>query len=671
MAIMPMKKVEIYGLRRNRKQILEILQSNECIEVANTNLGNEVFGVEDVPVARPQYESAQKKFSSAIAILDGMQPQKHSMFEMFEGTNDISYEKYKEIEEESLDVLKVAQEVLVLDKKRTEIKADIAKIKISIDAIASWEYLDVGMNVTDTEYTSLLLGTLPAEYSEEALSVELAKIVPEASLMEMEIISSSPQQTCLCLICHKKEREAVENALRSIGFSYPTQRIKQSPKARMKHLLERIETASAELKTIESSIMGYLDQVEKFHLCQDYFTMRLTRCDVLETLLQSNKTFALMGYVTSENSENIKNKIESQFDAQVEIIEPDADEEVPVKLKNNGFAAPVEGVVESYGLPLKGEVDPSPVMAFFYYALFGMMFSDLGYGLMMMIACGFVLTKYKNMNKDLKNSIKMFLYCGISTSFWGLMFGSFFGDVIDVVGTTFFDASWATPCLWFNPIDDPMLLLMLSLLFGIIHLFTGLGIKFYALCRKGMVIDAICDVVFWYMLIGGGVVKFMSTQMFADISGLGFMLPSLVGTIGGYIALAGSAGVVLTAGRSSKSYGVKFMKGLYDLYGATSYLSDILSYSRLLALGLATGVIATVFNQIAAMGGNSIAGTLLFVIVFFLGHALNFGLNVLGAYVHSNRLEYVEFFGKFYEGGGKKFSPFKQNTKYFNITEDN
>ena len=132
----------------------------------------------------------------------------------------------------------------------------------------------------------------------------------------------------------------------------------------------------------------------------------------------------------------------------------------------------------------------------------------------------------------------------------------------------------------------------------------------------------------------------------------------------------GAVGIVLTSGRSSKSIGKRFLKGLYGLYGVSSYLSDILSYSRLLALGLATGVIASVFNQMGAMPGNNPLGVIIFIFAFVVGHTLNIGINVLGAYVHTNRLQFVEFFGKFFEGGGRKFAPFTTKTKYFKITEE-
>ena len=402
----------------------------------------------------------------------------------------------------------------------------------------------------------------------------------------------------------------------------------------------------------------------------DYFSMRIEKYDVLGRLWQSPHVFVITGYIPAESAPALEKELTEKFEAYVELETPAEDEDVPVKLKNNAFAAPVEGVLESYSMPGRKEIDPSTLMAVFYYFLFGMMLSDAGYGLLMVIGCGIALAKFKNMEESLRKFLKMFLYCGISTVFWGAMFGSFFGDAVTVIGKTFFNVDIAIPALWFTPLNEPMRLLLFSFLIGVIHLFAGLGAQFYQLARQGLWKDAIFDVVFWYMLVGGGILYLLSMQMFADMVSLGFTLPAAVGTAGAIAAGIGAVGIVLTAGRESRSPFKRLLKGLYGLYGVSSYLSDILSYSRLLALGLATGVIASVFNQMGAMLGNSPAGVAVFVFAFLVGHTLNLGINVLGAYVHTNRLQFVEFFGKFFEGGSRKFNPFSAKTKYFKITEE-
>ena len=251
------------------------------------------------------------------------------------------------------------------------------------------------------------------------------------------------------------------------------------------------------------------------------------------------------------------------------------------------------------------------------------------------------------------------------------MFGSFFGDAVNVIATTFFNRpDIRLAPLWFEPVSIPMKMLVFSFTVGIIHLFLGLGVKLYACLKNGQIADGIYDVIFWYMLVGGAIVYMLTIEMVTSMLGLGFTLPAGVGTAAAVVAVIGLVGIVFTSGRESKNWGKRLLKGLYGAYGITSYLSDILSYSRLLALGLATSVISTVFNKMGSMMGNSIPGAIAFILVFLIGHALNLAINALGAYVHTNRLEFVEFFGKFYEGGGRKFHPFAVHTKYYKVKED-
>jgi V/A-type H+-transporting ATPase subunit I len=219
-----------------------------------------------------------------------------------------------------------------------------------------------------------------------------------------------------------------------------------------------------------------------------------------------------------------------------------------------------------------------------------------------------------------------------------------------------------------DPNSDPMGVLRLAFAVGIIHIFVGLGAKAYMNIKAHDVWSAICDTVFWWFLIGGLVALLLSSATACSMFGMSkAALPAAAGEIGKYVAIIGAVGIVLTGGRDSKNWGVRIGRGLYSLYGVSSYLGDILSYSRLLALGLATGMIAQVFNMMGAMAGGGIAGAIFFIIIFVIGHTLNFGINVLGAYVHTNRLTYVEFFGKFYEGEGKAFKPFTMNTKYLKV----
>ena len=670
MAVMPMQRIGIYALKSRRKPILELIQRRGVVEIHAEKAEDAVFRQTDTAPAKARFENNTSTLQAALEALDKLEPEKKSLLAPLEGRTPIPLSRYEETAGAAGKTLRAASRVNALWKKCADDRAEILRLEAQIRMLEPWSRLDVSMRTTGTASTAAFIGSFPAEYSEEALKAEIARGAPEIDGVAVEVLSAGTQQTCAFLLCHASNGAKLEAFLRSIGFTYPADRSKKPPQARMQDLNARIEKLRAEIDGAEAEIRTYAALRSAMQYTIDYFSMRIEKYDVLGRLWQSPHVFVITGYIPAESAPALEKELTEKFEAYVELETPAEDEDVPVKLKNNAFAAPVEGVLESYSMPGRKEIDPSTLMAVFYYFLFGMMLSDAGYGLLMVIGCGIALAKFKNMEESLRKFLKMFLYCGISTVFWGAMFGSFFGDAVTVIGKTFFNVDIAIPALWFTPLNEPMRLLLFSFLIGVIHLFAGLGAQFYQLARQGLWKDAIFDVVFWYMLVGGGILYLLSMQMFADMVSLGFTLPAAVGTAGAIAAGIGAVGIVLTAGRESRSPFKRLLKGLYGLYGVSSYLSDILSYSRLLALGLATGVIASVFNQMGAMLGNSPAGVAVFVFAFLVGHTLNLGINVLGAYVHTNRLQFVEFFGKFFEGGSRKFNPFSAKTKYFKITEE-
>ena len=670
MAVMPMQRIGIYALKSRRKPILELIQRRGVVEIHAEKAEDAVFRQTDTAPAKARFENNTSTLQAALEALDKLEPEKKSLLAPLEGRTPIPLFRYEETAGAAGKTLRAASRVNALWKKCADDRAEILRLEAQIRMLEPWSRLDVSMRTTGTASTAAFIGSFPAEYTEEALKAEIARGAPEIDGVAVEVLSAGTQQTCAFLLCHASNGAKLEAFLRSIGFTYPADRSKKPPQARMQDLNARIEKLRAEIDGAEAEIRTYAALRSAMQDTIDYFSMRIEKYDVLGRLWQSPHVFVITGYIPAESAPALEKELTEKFEAYVELETPAEDEDVPVKLKNNAFAAPVEGVLESYSMPGRKEIDPSTLMAVFYYFLFGMMLSDAGYGLLMVIGCGIALAKFKNMEESLRKFLKMFLYCGISTVFWGAMFGSFFGDAVTVIGKTFFNVDIAIPALWFTPLNEPMRLLLFSFLIGVIHLFAGLGAQFYQLARQGLWKDAIFDVVFWYMLVGGGILYLLSMQMFADMVSLGFTLPAAVGTAGAIAAGIGAVGIVLTAGRESRSPFKRLLKGLYGLYGVSSYLSDILSYSRLLALGLATGVIASVFNQMGAMLGNSPAGVAVFVFAFLVGHTLNLGINVLGAYVHTNRLQFVEFFGKFFEGGSRKFNPFSAKTKYFKITEE-
>ena len=670
MAVLQMQRMSICALKKDRKAILEKIQSMGIMEINHVLDEDEDFRRMDTANARSSFEKAANSADRDLEILNEYAPVKTSMLSSLEGKKLVDAKVHEEVIRKREELLKLVSRIQVLDKEKAENKAEILKLENRIESLVPWLSLDIPMNATGTKKTSVILGSIPGQADISGIYEILADAAPEVEAADAYVISSGQDMTCIAVICLKQEEQSIEEALRSRGFSRIAQNSAKTPAGETEELRQEIKEKENRISQIEQEVIRLAEQREEIYLLADYYRVRAEKYEVLGEIPQSANTFVLSGYVPHRDVEKVKRVLESKYDCAIDVEELKEEEEAPVLLKNNKFSASAEGVLESFGLPKKGEIDPTAIMSVFYVFLFGLMLSDAAYGAIVSIACGVLILKFPRMSEGMKKSIQLFFWCGLSTLFWGIMFGGYFGDVINVVSRTFFGHEVGIKALWFVPLNNPMKLLIYSMVFGLIHLFTGLGIKGYMCIRDKKYVDFLCDVVLWYVFLFGLILLLIPTDIFASIAQVQITFPPVVNAIAKWASILGAVGIVLMSGRANKNFGLRIALGAYDLYNVTGWLSDVLSYSRLLALGLATGVIAQVVNQMGSMGGKSVFGVILFVIVFIIGHVFNIAINLLGAYVHTNRLQYVEFFGKFYEGGGRAFHPFRENTKYADVKEE-
>ena len=551
MAVVEMKRIHVYALKNNRKKILEMLQRRAAVQVSfpketGEELNDGPFAKTDTASARQTFEKNAQLISSAVEVLDTYASFKKPMLSMLEGRKSIGVREYDETAQSAPELTKTAGRISALGKRITDQQAEIARLEAQIDALKPWRGLDVSMRTIGTNSTSVFIGSFPEEFTEGEIKAMIAQSAPEVEGVEVEVISTQPQQTCVFVVCLGKYGVKLEPALRGMGFTYPAAPSKTAPPERVKELKERIKAAQGEIDSAKQEIRSYAEKREELLFTADYYTMRADKYQVLGELWQSRHVFYLTGYVPAARADGLKQALEQKYDALVELETPSPGEELPVKLKNGFFGAPVEGVLEGYSLPGKWEVDPSRVMCVFYYVLFGMMLSDAAYGFLISLACGIVLLKFKNIEEGLRKTMRMFFFCGISTMFWGVMFGSYFGDAIPVITRTFFGNEVNVPPLWFAPLDDPMRLMLFSFLLGIIHLFAGLGMQIYQYCRRGKYLDALYDSGFWYMLVGGLIIALVGSDMFKDMMGLDLPIPSIVITIALVFAAIGAVGIILS-----------------------------------------------------------------------------------------------------------------------------
>ena len=664
----PMSRITIYGNKKDRKAVLEYLQRRQCIDIAAPDKKNEQFGFSNMNTSDFQAEFMRERAAGekALEILERYAPEQKGLFASLSGRQTLTAAEYYAHVDEIPRTMETAEHITRAAEEIAERQGRVVRCRAEIDELAPWLALDVSLSETGTRESAFLSGMFPEELSLEQLLTRYSAH-KDAPSIHAEIVSARPQQTCVFILCARKHAAECEKALRAIGFSRMKTSFKGVPAGRTQELNDEIAALEGEIRDLEKEIASQAGSADSLKFMIDYYAMRTEKYGVLSKLSQRNSVFVLRGYVPEEIAPSLSATLEHEYNAAVE-IEP-AGKNAPVLLKNRYLMEPVEGVVKTFALPSRLEIDPTAVMAFFYYVMFGLMLSDAAYGLIMVLGCLFALKKFKNMEADMQKTLRMFMYCGISTMFWGVMFGSYFGDVIPVVSGTFFHHEIIVEPLWFEPVKDPMKMLMFSFAIGIVHLFTGLALKLYQCLKAKDYASAWGDCIFWFMLVGGGIVYLFRLDMFLSMAGLTTKLPAPIGTAAAIVAGLGALGILLFTAPRAKM-GKRLAKGAYSLYGVTSWLSDILSYSRLLALGLATGVIATVFNKMGSMFGSGIIGAVIFTIVFVVGHTLNLGINALGAYVHTNRLQFVEFFGKFFEGGGREFTPFAAHTKNYKFKEE-
>lgn len=666
MAVLPMKSISICAIKKDRKALMEDLQRKGILEIANIKSKDKAFYKEDTLQQTAAFTKYTQTAEHALEILNKYAPAKKSLLASLEGRKPLELEQYETLSKNKNQVYEDACQIVSYAKAIEEKKAEQQKLDVQITALSPWQKLDIPLNYSGTGKTTIFIGTLPGTWDE----TRITEVLVDCGPVDISIISVLGDCTCIYSMMLTKFADKGFELLRAWGFARPAVSSVLSPKEQQEQYEQLIQTLDEEIEEAKSGITALADRREELEFFIDYETMRADKYREIQNLLHSSHTFILKGYIAEANAEQLKEYIESKYTAAVELMEPGKKEDVPVIFRNNGFASPLEGVTAGFSLPGKGEMDPTFIMSLFYYMLFGIMFSDAGYGIILALVCGIALIKYKNMEDGMHQMIKMFLFCGIATAFWGIIFGSFFGDAVGVIAKSFFGSDFTLKAVWFSPNDYPMKMLVFSMVLGIIHLMTGLVMKFVTCIKNKQYKDAIYDSVFWMVLVLSCVAVLMSVQTFVDIIGAQDQkLSAGAGKIAGIIAGLSALGIILTGGRESKNWFKRILKGLYGVYGITGYLSDVLSYSRLLALGLATGVIGSVVNSMGVMSENPVVRIILFVVIFIVGHLLNFLINILGAYVHTNRLQYVEFFGKFYDGGGRVFQPFSTKTKYYKIKE--
>ena len=646
--ILKMQKLTLIGFLADKESILRDLMKKKCVQINGPENIQDYESIAQlaVPGVAQIYELEQEltKFTSAIRAVAPYE-EKGGAFSKKE-ISDFSSMLDKEIYSEAASL---RDEINSIVKQIAEQKNIISRSQLQITSLEPWKDLDLDLSVTQTKSTALLYLTAAADVNLEEFEAKLQEATP---LCYVHKVSSSSELSCLLLIYHKDAQDAVMNVVKGFNTNRPDfASLKGNAAENISSLKNKIETCSKEAQRLTEQLKVAATSSKLLKKGFDMVTLQIDDQKVRENIFQTQSVFALTGWLTENDMDKVK-KILDKYPCYYTMVQPEEGDDPPIKLKNNKFVEPYEMITEMYSLPTPDGIDPTPVLTPFFILFFGMMLADAGYGLILFLLCFIGLKKLKPDEGFLKNAMNIGVACGLSTIFWGVMYGGYFGNLVTQVAESWFGVTVTVPAV-FDPLNDPMSVMLLSLILGAIHLFAGMGVKIYMLAKRGHLLDGLMDIGLWYVLLIG-------LPMLA--------LPVTAG-IGKVLSIVGAAGLILTQGRHEKNIFMKLIKGVMSLYDITSYLSDVLSYARILALGLAGGVIANVMNIMGTMPGLNIIGVVVFVAIFAIGHAFNLAISGLGAYVHTSRLQYVEFFGKFYEAGGRPFKPFKANTKYTLISD--
>lgn len=653
MAIVKMNKFMLLAFENQKKSLLEKLQSFQNVQFLDLskNESSELNQLKSDSASSEisEVEGELSKVKFIIELLSTFSEKPKLLKDLKEGKKSYSYDVLEQITSTS-HWHEVYSDLKQKDNKINMNHNYITKLKANIEELKPWESLDTSVeSINVLKKSKAILGEIP-QGNVDSLRLKLDETTKN---YYFEVISSIGRNSYIMVIAHNDDLADIEQLLKSSSFSKIDIQCDGVPKEVIKEYKKTIESINTENNFIQEGMKEHVNKLEEYKVVYEYYSSLLLRLKSTENFLKSKNIVAIEGYYPSELHNDFQSTLKSILGDDYYLESESAEgDDVPVKLKNNKVFESFENITSMYSVPKYKEIDPTPLLAPFYIFFFGMMLSDAGYGLVMFVGTLIALTTF-NLDEDARKSIKMFFLLSISTIFWGIMYGSYFGDFIKIAP------------LWMKPDSNVGLLMIVSVVMGLIQIYVGLGIKAYMQIRDKDYFGAFADVGLWYITLTGAIIWALSA--FVDLASLG--VPAVIIAIAKYGTIAGMVGIVLTNGRQESSIGGKLGQGFYALYGITSYVGDLVSYTRLAALGLATGFIAYAFNIMVSMVSTSWATIIFGVAIFVVGHVFNLFINALGAYVHTCRLQYLEYFGKFYEGGGTSFEPLKYNSKYFKISK--
>ena len=636
MAIVEMKRLTLLAPKSDQDRLLRALQKLRCVEISGADAEDEAYLSADAG-ALSQTREQLRRVEWAL-----------SQLKRYDTAGKVMFGAYPEVTAADADaVWKERDRYMLLvetledfERRRGEMKSREIRVRNAIDQYTPWQEMDVSpaQALAGTGRVRYFAGTLPSRDVEK-----LAARLNELQFAALSQVGAEKENACLLIAAHRDVEKEVQAALDELGFSQESFAAlgDQTPGEYLSQLKEQLEDIAWDREQMQDAASRMAGDIPGLKILREQLSDQLQREEAAQRFAVTESTFLFRGWVPAVAADKVAARVRKVSPAAaLEIADPGEDETPPTLLRNNAFATAFEPVVEGFSLPDYRGIDPTAVMAPFYACLFGMMVSDAGYGLLLALVIPLFI-KVKKIRRENAKMLDLLTWGGVATVIWGLIYNTVFGF------NPLPDKYWLL-----DPVNHSLPVMGVCIAVGAIHLFAGLAVGAYLNFRRGQPMAAVADQIAWGTLI----------------IGLGLLLLPQTKRIGMILAIASAAVILLFTKRGEKNPFKRILGGLGALYGITSWISDLLSYMRLFGMGLATGVIGMVFNQLIGMvWAGGILGKVIGAVLFVFCHLFNLGINALGAYVHACRLQYIEFFGKFYEDGGQPFRPLASHPKYVSV----
>ena len=656
MAISPMQKVEIFGHRSEKRNILRTLQELGIMEVRDLNDSNEdsnsktVLQETSLEIDELKERLAGVRFG--IRFLAPYLPKQNFLEKMANKHLMISREEYLHISE-SFDYQRIVEQCNTFNVEKGEISNKLDDLKKERDAICLWLPLGIPVEqIIETKTAAIKTFVIRRNNYDKLLS----SLNNTTDCFDLNRIQQGETEDAILFVYLKEEKEKVEAALQEIEHQDVSwKEYRGTPKEIVTSFDKSIDEIENKLKWIGEETIKMVDHRPKLLLMEDYLSNAIKRLETEKQFAKTKNAFVVQGWTKTEDFPQLQERLEKQFSMARAIgVERAEGEEPPIFLKNKKFSDPFEIVTNMYGSPSYFELDPTPALAPFFILLLGICLTDAGYGLVMAVLSFIVLKKFR-LGLGARRLFSIMVYTGIVTIFVGIVTGGYFG--LDFSSFSPSLQALRKRFLLVDPLTQPVLFMLSTFVVGFLHLSFGVLVEFYDNLRKGKVLDGLLDQISWLIFLWG--IAFFGIAKFGVLS-------ATAGNIFKWVALIAGLVIFLFGGRENKNIVARLGGGLYKLYGITGFFGDVLSYSRVMALGMATGVIAMVVNIfVDLVKGIPYVGIVVAALLFIFGHLFNILINTVGGYIHTMRLQFVEFFGKFLEGNGRPFKPFQ--TSYKNV----